>query len=130
MMLRHPFVLPLNGSEPCTQVDPEMFYEESGPQALLNTPILRRICADCPILNECAEHGIKHEEYGFWGGLTAKERKILRRKRGERIVSPAVYNDRMLAARRAELKERERNDMQRVPKRSDLKWRMAQSNKT
>lgn len=120
MKLKHPFILPLTGAEPCIQIDPEMFYEESGGVALHNLPILRRICSDCPILNECAEHAISHEEYGFWGGLTAQERKIVRRRRQQKMVSPAVYNDRIMAARKAELKERERDGMRRMPTRSDL----------
>lgn len=129
MKLRHPFMLPLSGGEPCTQLDPEMFYEESASRALFNLPILRRVCSECPILNECAEHAVAHEEYGFWGGLTAAERKILRRKRGQKLVSPVAYNDRIVAAKKAELKERERDDMRRMPKRSDLKWRVAKGGK-
>lgn len=125
MKLKHPFILPLTGAEPCTQTDPEMFYEESGPQALLNIPILRKICADCPIINECAEHAIAHEEYGFWGGLTARERKLLRRKRRQRMVSPVVYNDTVVAARKAEQRKRERDDLRGMPQRRRAERKMA-----
>lgn len=125
MKLKHPFILPLTGAEPCTQIDPEMFYEESGPQALLNLPILRRVCSDCPIINECAEHAIAHEEYGFWGGLTARERKMLRRKRRQRIVSPVVYNDKVVAARKAEQRKRERDDLRGMPQRRRAERQMA-----
>jgi hypothetical protein len=39
-------------------------------------------CRNCPVLLSCREYAIKHEGYGFWGGLTAKERKKIRDQRG------------------------------------------------
>jgi WhiB family transcriptional regulator, redox-sensing transcriptional regulator len=103
------FVLPVTGAEPCAQSDPEMFFEESGPQALLNLPILRKLCADCPILTECREHAVRHELYGFWGGLTMKERKKERKRRGITLDSPSVINQRIYSARVREQRERERD---------------------
>jgi hypothetical protein len=40
--------------------------------------MLRRVCANCPVKVECAEFAIKHERFGFWGGLTAMERHSIR----------------------------------------------------
>jgi hypothetical protein len=39
---------------------------------------LRRMCLECPILDTCREYSIKHERFGFWGGLTAMERHSIR----------------------------------------------------
>jgi len=33
-------------------------------------------------LQECAEWGIRNERFGIWGGLSAVERKRIRRQRG------------------------------------------------
>ncbi|MDA8269754.1 MAG: WhiB family transcriptional regulator [Actinomycetota bacterium] len=43
----------------------------------------RAICADCPVREACLAAGMA-EEHGIWGGLTPRERRVLRRKqRGE-----------------------------------------------
>jgi hypothetical protein len=123
------FALPITGSEPCAQIDPEMFFEESGAQSARNIPILRELCSTCPILDECREHGIRHEEFGFWGGMPKKERARERRRRGITLDSPSVVNDRVFYERMREVKERERDDLRRLPTRSDLQWRVAERNK-
>jgi hypothetical protein len=46
----------------------------------------RNICNNCIHKIECAEWGIHKERFGVWGGLTAYDRTIIRRKRG--IVLP------------------------------------------
>jgi len=32
------------------------------------------ICSYCPMLDECGEHGIAHEDYGYWGGMSIADR--------------------------------------------------------
>jgi len=49
---------------------------------------LRKICDGCPLMDACAEWGIAHEEYGFWGGLTPVERDVARKIRGQVRVEP------------------------------------------
>lgn len=48
----------------------------------------RAICAVCPVIAECAEDALRHEEWGFRGGLTpaeqAKRRRAIRRDREPR----------------------------------------------
>jgi hypothetical protein len=46
----------------------------------------RNICNNCIHKAECAEWGIKFERFGIWGGLSAYDRKQIRRKRN--IVLP------------------------------------------
>lgn len=58
-----------------------------------NKPRLRleeakKICATCPVLKECAEHALQHEHYGVWGGMSERERRRVRAKRG--IVTTTV----------------------------------------
>ena len=46
----------------------------------------KAICATCPVLEECREHGLSHERFGIWGGLTAAERRKIRRVEGISLV--------------------------------------------
>ena len=36
------------------------------------------VCRRCPVLAQCRAHGLACEDYGIWGGLTAKERVAMR----------------------------------------------------
>ncbi len=62
----------------CRGVWTKMFFIENKAEAAVMTPDLRRLCRDCPILSECREYAIWHENHGFWGGLTVNERHGLR----------------------------------------------------
>jgi hypothetical protein len=44
--------------------------------------MLAEICQSCPFVSKCFAHAMAHEEYGFWGGTTAGQRKYLREKLG------------------------------------------------
>jgi WhiB family redox-sensing transcriptional regulator len=69
----------------CRGIDPELFYAESG-AAIMRA---KSFCAQCSVRDKCLEWGVKREEFGVWGGTTARERAALRRQRGVRLV-PAV----------------------------------------
>lgn len=47
----------------------------------------KAMCDDCPIKQMCAEYGIKHAEYGIWGGLTESDRARIRLRFGLRLVA-------------------------------------------
>lgn len=47
----------------------------------------RNICGGCPFIEPCADYAIKYEHYGFWGGLPAAVRKLIRDKKGIKIVA-------------------------------------------
>ena len=40
----------------------------------------KRICSDCEVRAQCLDHAMTHQEYGVWGGMTANERRVLKRK--------------------------------------------------
>lgn len=42
----------------------------------------RQVCETCPHKIECAEWGLRNENYGMWGGLSPADRKAIRSKRG------------------------------------------------
>ena len=39
----------------------------------------RRVCLTCPCVVACRQHGLDHERYGTWGGLTPQDRQRVRR---------------------------------------------------
>ena len=67
----------------CAEVGVEIFYtddkDEKKVDSMSTYAMANSICKKCPHRNECAEWAIKHELFGFWGGLSPKERTNLRR---------------------------------------------------
>jgi WhiB family redox-sensing transcriptional regulator len=43
--------------------------------------LAKEVCGRCPLMNQCAEYGlISNQTFGIWGGLTAQERELIRKK--------------------------------------------------
>lgn len=58
----------------CAQTDPEVFFPEKG----IPTREAKRVCASCPVQEECLEYALKNDErFGVWGGLSLNERRAL-----------------------------------------------------
>jgi WhiB family transcriptional regulator, redox-sensing transcriptional regulator len=70
----------------CRGLDPELFYAEGGAAVAK----VKSVCAACPLRAKCLEWAIAREEFGVWGGTTARERAQIRRQRGVRLVSAAA----------------------------------------
>jgi WhiB family redox-sensing transcriptional regulator len=65
----------------CRDSDPDVFFPigSSGP-ALEQIETARRICAACPVRDECLEFALAtNQEAGIWGGTTEEERRKLRK---------------------------------------------------
>lgn len=67
---------------PCTN-DPDLFFPDrldgGSPR---EWQMMRKACAGCPVVAQCAEYAIEHEpDFGFWGGLSVAERRQIRRLR-------------------------------------------------
>lgn len=66
----------------CKEIGPEPFFPESGE----NHAQAVAVCRSCPVKNECLEYALTLEQsgvwtvLGIWGGLTARERRNLRRR--------------------------------------------------
>lgn len=61
----------------CRGMDPSIFIPERRDQT---TTDAKRVCASCPVRDECLEYGI-FEPYGVWGGKTDNERRRIRSER-------------------------------------------------
>jgi WhiB family redox-sensing transcriptional regulator len=66
----------------CRGMDPELFYAEGG----ATIAKMKETCAVCPVRQKCLEWAVTREEFGVWGGTTARERAAMRRQRGLRLV--------------------------------------------
>jgi WhiB family redox-sensing transcriptional regulator len=69
-----------DGTQPCAQTDPELFFPEktaspSEVRAALN------VCNECTFKTPCLEYALKSSVIGIWGGTTDMQRKSLKRKR-------------------------------------------------
>lgn len=56
----------------CAQTDPDSFYPARGG----STKAAKLVCSGCPVIEECLEFALEHEErHGVWGGLSERERR-------------------------------------------------------
>lgn len=70
-----------DGSQPCAQIDSELFFPETSGDAIQARPVIKKICGSCNFETECLEYALKTNEYGIWGGTLEIERKRMRRYR-------------------------------------------------
>ncbi len=63
----------------CAQEPPALFFPSDG----AGVEVARRICASCPVKQECLEYALRNRiDHGVWGGTSERERRrILRRRR-------------------------------------------------
>lgn len=69
----------------CRTANPDLFFGRDGGHFTAG----KAICATCPAIDPCRQHGLLHEVDGLWGGLTPAERKAERIRLGivlERII--------------------------------------------
>jgi hypothetical protein len=83
-----------DGSQPCASIGVDLFYYEYGQghsfrEAKIDEQALRKVCASCSFLTRCATYAIQHEEFGFWGGMSYKEREEYRKKNN--IILERIY---------------------------------------
>jgi WhiB family redox-sensing transcriptional regulator len=60
----------------CIGVGVEVFYPEEGPGKYDSAGVRKKVCAFCPIQQDCLDHAVaKREEHGIWGGTLPGERQ-------------------------------------------------------
>jgi WhiB family redox-sensing transcriptional regulator len=59
----------------CARTDPETFYPQ-GHTAQAMEEAAKRVCAGCPVREECLDYALSTGQYvGVWGGLSESERR-------------------------------------------------------
>lgn len=62
----------------CGQADPELFFPDKGKPST----VAKRICMGCPVRRKCLRWALDTEQqWGVWGGKTAREMRALRKER-------------------------------------------------
>jgi WhiB family redox-sensing transcriptional regulator len=63
----------------CRELSPEIFFPSDG----IGVQVAQRICAECPVAEQCLEYALAERvDHGVWGGKSERERRrILRRRR-------------------------------------------------
>lgn len=59
----------------CAGANVEDFYPNDSEPFIHN-----ELCFGCPVQEECMSHGVLFEHYGYFGGLSNRTRRSLRRK--------------------------------------------------
>lgn len=68
----------------CNQTDPEAFFPEKGG----STKQAKAVCNNCDVRLKCLDWAMRlPEQFGIWGGLSEKERRTLRRRQAQELVS-------------------------------------------
>lgn len=62
----------------CRGVDPDLFYPEAGEPGTE----AKQVCRRCDVREECLTYALDNgEKMGVWGGMSERERRIVRRRR-------------------------------------------------
>ena len=67
----------------CAETGGDYWFADDKPDHADDVKHAKRVCALCPVKNACLEYALLTDErFGIWGGITAKTRLRLRRRRG------------------------------------------------
>ena len=79
-------------------------------------------CERCPVKEACLTHALKHEDHGYWGGTSEKQRSLMRIELGIRLRKPesGIYNFNTLDTSEVAIKERLRQKEIRRKKKEQL----------
>lgn len=71
----------------CATIGGDFWFPDKEQESisLTEAQYAKSICMRCPHRKECAEWGIRKENFGIWGGLSPRERFRIRQQRGIRL---------------------------------------------
>ena len=73
----------------CVGVDQDLFFPERG----ASTRLAKAVCRRCDVQEECLEYAVNNgEKFGIWGGLSERERRAIRKKRGIVLKKKPYYS--------------------------------------
>jgi hypothetical protein len=61
--------------------DPDSFFPEGHEYGEPEARVLWKVCRACPVQSLCLDYGTRHDEEGYWGGLSQEKRRQYRRER-------------------------------------------------
>lgn len=105
----------------CVGADPNLFFPDTMAQAREAVAL----CNTCPLIEQCLNWAMAHEDHGIWGGKTARQRARMRK--GEKSVNPAeaVKSAEWLAAVQGNEPARVVAERYGVQDRTVYRWRKA-----
>jgi WhiB family transcriptional regulator, redox-sensing transcriptional regulator len=78
----------------CSEYDPEIFFDPSA----RSERRAKSICAQCPVRLDCLDCALTFRtEFGVWGGLNGKERRLLLRRSPQGLDSGELRSVRVTA---------------------------------
>lgn len=63
----------------CNGIETDMFFTGDN-KTYQNLPLLRRVCGNCVVKNECLDYALHHAVLGWWGGTSEKTRRAMQQK--------------------------------------------------
>ncbi|MBM3663259.1 MAG: WhiB family transcriptional regulator [Actinobacteria bacterium] len=70
----------------CAEKPPSVFFPSDG----VGVEVAKRVCADCPVKNQCLEYALDNRiDHGVWGGTSERERRRILKARATQAVSIA-----------------------------------------
>jgi hypothetical protein len=79
--------LPHSQPTPCQRINPELYFEDFNLLDHSERRNLAHLCRTCPLLEQCREIAIAHQEHGFQGGMTPNQRASVRTLRGQLLTN-------------------------------------------
>ena len=68
------------GTPNCRSVDSEEFFVPEGSSTYRDVNRLSKICNNCEVKKQCLDYSLKNGVFGYWGGTTEFQRKVLRKR--------------------------------------------------
>ena len=75
-----------DGTQVCTQVDPELFFPNNASETAKLKKIVKPICSACKFQTECLEYAIQSTVEGIWAGTSETDRAKLRKQLGIKAI--------------------------------------------
>lgn len=119
----------------CRDYDPELWFPHS--DSGLNVEQIaqaKAVCAACPVRDACLDWALEHNvEHGIWGGATERERRSIRRSRGQRdrprvlesCGTPAAYRRHLRRGEAIDFACREANRVEQAEKKAEKRRAVA-----
>jgi WhiB family redox-sensing transcriptional regulator len=80
-----------DGTQACASIGTDPFFPEMpANMTSAEKQAIHDTCYSCHMQAQCLEWGLRHEEHGFWGGVSPTQRRMLRRQVGIRLESVPV----------------------------------------